>query len=128
LDLYRGQFDFTNFSTQVHDFDPGIHPYPAGLFWTQTGIHLGGINLEEGTAHMSASHLPERDFFNLPNALFRFQTPVSVEASASFDIHWEWARHKFRPSHDVGYVRAAIDVPGQHDVVGEEQSWVQVRL
>jgi hypothetical protein len=88
LDLYRGQYDFTNFTTQVHDFDPGIHPYPAGLFWTQTGIRLGGIDLEEGQAHMSASHLPERDFFNLPNALFRFQVPVSVEASASFDIHW----------------------------------------
>jgi hypothetical protein len=88
LDLYRGQFDFTNFSTQVHDFDPGIHPYPAGLFWTQTGIRLGEIDLEDGEAHMSASHLPERDFFNIPNALLRFQTPVSVEASASFDIHW----------------------------------------
>jgi hypothetical protein len=88
LDLYRGQFDFTNFSTQVHDFDPGIHPYPAGLVWTQTGISLHGIDIEDGRAHMSASNLPEHDFFNIPNALLRFQTPVSVEASASFDIHW----------------------------------------
>jgi hypothetical protein len=88
LDLYRGQYDFVNFKTQVHDFDPGIHPYPAGLFWTQTGISLHDMDIEEGEARMRAEDLPERDFFNLPNALFRFQTPVSIGASVSFDIHW----------------------------------------
>ena len=88
MDLYRGQFDFVNFTTQVHDFDPGIHPYPGGLFWTQTGISLGNVDVGEGEARMRATHLPERDFFNLPNALFRFQSPVSIDASVSFDIHW----------------------------------------
>jgi hypothetical protein len=28
------------------------------------------------------------DYFNIPNAIFRFQTPVSVPATVSFDIHW----------------------------------------
>jgi hypothetical protein len=88
LDLYRGQFDFVNFTTQVHDFDPGIHPYPGGLFWTQTGVDLRNVEVEEGEARMSASHLPEHDFFNLPNALFHLQKPVSIGANVSFDIKW----------------------------------------
>jgi hypothetical protein len=77
-----------NFTTQVHDFDPGIHPYPGGLFWTQTGITLRDVEVEEGEARMSASDLPEHDFFNLPNALFRLKSPASIPASVGFDIHW----------------------------------------
>ena len=88
MDLYRGQYDFTNFSTQVHDFDPGINPYPGGLFWTLPIGAVGPVVLGTGTAHMAASGLAMRDFFNIPNALFRFLTPTSVGASASFDIHW----------------------------------------
>ena len=88
MDLYRGQYDFKNFTTQVHDFDPGIHPYPAGLFWTETGVSVRGVDLEDGEARMSASHLKVSDFFNIPNGLFRFQHPVSVDARTSFDIHW----------------------------------------
>jgi hypothetical protein len=88
LDLYRGQYDFTNFSTQIHDFDPGIHPYPGGLFWTVPNPSLDSINLGRGTAHMAMSDVALNDFFNIPNALFRFQHPVSVGATASFDIHW----------------------------------------
>jgi hypothetical protein len=89
LDLYEGQFDFQNFTTQVHDFDPGITPYPEGLFWT---IALPSssldVNMGAGRAMMTASNLAIRDFLNIPNALFRFQTPVSVPATASFDITW----------------------------------------
>jgi hypothetical protein len=88
LDLYRGRYDFTNFSTQVHDFDPGIHPYPGGLFWTQTGVTVSDIQFGAGRARMMASDLPEIDFGNIPNALFRFQPPVSTDASVTFDIQW----------------------------------------
>jgi hypothetical protein len=105
LDLYRGRFDLQNFTTQVHDFDPGIHPYPGGLFWTvplrsddeggeghsAADEDDGGgvtVDLDEGTARMRAADLHVRDFFNIPNALFRFQTPASVAATVSFDIRW----------------------------------------
>jgi hypothetical protein len=88
LDLYRGRYDFKNFSTQVHDFDPGIHPYPGGLFWTQTGVSVSGIEVGAGRARMSASELPETDFGSIPNALFRFAPPVSTDAAVTFDIHW----------------------------------------
>jgi hypothetical protein len=88
LDLYRGRYDFSGFSTQVHDFDPGIHPYPGGLFWTVPGPTLANVELGTGNARMTMSDLALNDFFNIPNALFRFQTPVSSGASVSFDIHW----------------------------------------
>ena len=73
----------------MHDFDPGIHPYPQGLFWTAP-LPPGGVtvHLGAGTARMAAANLQVRDFFNLPNALFRFQTPASVAATVSFDIRW----------------------------------------
>ncbi len=49
---------------------------------------VGNVELGTGSAHMSASNLALRDFFNIPNALFRFLTPDSVGASCSFDINW----------------------------------------
>ena len=80
----------------MHDFDPGIRPYPHGLFWTVPLPSGGGrgegqgvtVNLGAGTARMTAANLGVRDFFNIPNALFRFQTPASVGATVSFDIRW----------------------------------------
>lgn len=88
MDLYRGQYDFTNFSTQIHDFDADIHPYPDGLFWTLPIGAVRHVDLEEGTARMTGHNLHLKDFFNIPNGLFRFQTPVSVDAKASVDIRW----------------------------------------
>jgi hypothetical protein len=89
LDLYRGQYDFTNFSTQEHDFDPGINPYPGGLFWTVPTAPQEKINLGTGTARLQVSDLELTDFFNIPNALFRNNhDPVSVNAKCSFDVHW----------------------------------------
>jgi hypothetical protein len=46
------------------------------------------VDLEDGKARMTATNLHVRDFFNIPNALFRFQKPVSVAATESFDIRW----------------------------------------
>jgi hypothetical protein len=89
MDLYEGQFDFQSFKTQVHDFDPGISPYPAGLFWTiPLSASSVSINMGAGRAAMAASDLVIRDFFNIPNALFRLQSPASVSATVSFEITW----------------------------------------
>ena len=46
------------------------------------------VDLEDGKARMSAANVRVRDFFNIPNALFHFQNPVSVGATVSFDIRW----------------------------------------
>lgn len=78
-----------NFSTQVHDFDPGITPYPAGLFWTVPLPDAAvDVQVGAGKGRMTASNLAVQDFFDIPNALFRFESPVSVPATCSFDIHW----------------------------------------
>lgn len=86
MDLYRGQYDFKNFSTQIHDFDPGIHPYPGGLFWTVPTSPVGHVELGTGRANMAVNNLAVTDFGSIPNALFHFAP--SVDASCSFDIHW----------------------------------------
>jgi hypothetical protein len=66
------------------------------LFWTvplrsgREDEDQGGVrvDLDDGTARMRAKNLHVRDFFNIPNALFRFQSPASVGATVSFDIRW----------------------------------------
>ena len=46
------------------------------------------VDLDAGKARMTAEDLRVRDFFTIPNALFRFQSPASVRATVSFDIRW----------------------------------------
>jgi hypothetical protein len=74
----------------VHDFDPGIQQYPNGLFWTvalpSDGVE--DVDVDRGQAEMHAGDLEVRDFFNIPNALFHLQTPVSKAATISFNIDW----------------------------------------
>jgi len=46
------------------------------------------VALGSGKAQMSMSNLGLQDYFSIPNALLRFQNPVSVGASCSFDLEW----------------------------------------
>jgi hypothetical protein len=46
------------------------------------------VDLQDGKAQMTAENLRSRDFFNIPNALFHTQNPVSVGATVSFNIRW----------------------------------------
>jgi len=59
------------------------------LFWTDA-LRDEGVraDVKEGKARMMARHLRVRDFFNGPNALLRFQDPVSIGATVSFDFRW----------------------------------------
>lgn len=74
----------------MHDFDPGITPYPAGLFWTVPLLAPDAVQVQfgAGKARMAATGLAVQDFFDIPNALFRFESPVSVPATCGFDIRW----------------------------------------
>ena len=76
-----------NFSTQVHDFDPGIFPYPDGLFWT-VAIPDEAVSVQPGAgrARYRMTNMRMPDYFNIPNALFRFLDPVSQPSTVSFDI------------------------------------------
>ena len=38
---------------------------------------------------MTVTNLALADFFDIPNALFRFEDPLSVPATCSFDIRWQ---------------------------------------
>lgn len=46
------------------------------------------MNFGAGKAQMMATNLPVTDYFDIPNALFRFEIPVSSPAMCSFDITW----------------------------------------
>jgi len=37
---------------------------------------------------MTAANLAVKDYFDIPNALFRFEDPVVTDATCSFDIRW----------------------------------------
>jgi hypothetical protein len=78
-----------NFSTQVSDFDPGITPYPDGLFWT-VPLPIKNVEVEMGAgkASLKATDLAVSDYFSIPNALLRFLHPASLPATCSFDIRW----------------------------------------
>jgi len=47
-----------------------------------------GVDVQYGAgkARMTATNLSLLDYFNIPNAFFRFEDPV--DATCSFDIHW----------------------------------------
>ncbi|HEY1368599.1 MAG TPA: hypothetical protein VGF23_15870 [Gaiellaceae bacterium] len=46
------------------------------------------VNFGAGKAQLTATDLAVEDFFDIPNALFRFEDPVSVPSTCSFDISW----------------------------------------
>jgi hypothetical protein len=73
-------------TSQIHDFNPGIHPFPDGLFWTLaiSSEHVSA-DVEEGTASYSLSNVKLRDFTSLPNSLGGGN---SVPARASFKVRW----------------------------------------
>jgi hypothetical protein len=72
---------------QIHEFDPGIHPYPSGLFWT---VPLDSSSVRADLGHGMASYhvtdLALRDFGTLANAFFN---APSTPATVSFDLQWQ---------------------------------------
>src|SRR5260370_6365839 len=82
-----------NFTTQIHDFDPGFGR-PVGnhlgrTFWTvavpENDVH---VNFAAGTAEMHVHNLALRDYGNIPTALGpNFRTAFDP-ATVSFDVVW----------------------------------------
>jgi hypothetical protein len=84
--VFVGVPDFTNFSNQIHDYNPGIHPFPDGLFWI-TAIPPQSVdaNLGRGTASYRVTDLAMGDYISIPNSLSNGSfTPAVV----SFDVEW----------------------------------------
>jgi histone acetyltransferase (RNA polymerase elongator complex component) len=74
-------------SNQIHDFNPGVHPFPHGLFWT-AAIPPGSvqIDLDAKTASLDLSHTKIDDYGNVVRAL----TKDSEIASATIDVELRW--------------------------------------
>jgi hypothetical protein len=71
---------------QVDDLNPGITPFPSGLFWT-TRLPADSVfaNPGAGTAVMEAHNIPVQDFGDFNNALSgNSGTPATV----SFKVQW----------------------------------------
>jgi len=73
-------------SNQIHDFNPGIDPFPDGLFWTiRIPDDAVASNLGRGTGSYRLSGLHLEDYGSLPNAL---SDGPSVPATVTFDVEW----------------------------------------
>jgi hypothetical protein len=75
---------------QVHDFNPGIEPFPGGVFWTKRiESNQGHVDLEdgedEGEARLNVTDMALEDYHDLVNALMDGH---SQEASVAFDVRW----------------------------------------
>ena len=72
---------------------------------------------DAGKAHMSATNLALFDFFNIPNALFRFMSPASVPATCGFDIRWS------RPVTSPGPVTSPSGSTGELVLCKANMTW-----
>jgi hypothetical protein len=74
--------------TQIHDFNPGVHPFPTGLFWTMP-IPPGSVqvDLDGKTASLDLSHRKIDDYGTVVRAL----TLDSEIASAVIDVELRWS-------------------------------------
>jgi hypothetical protein len=66
--------------------NPGINPYPAGLFWTIQIPHQSVLaDPRAGNAIYKVSHLDIQDFGNFDNS---FSGQPGIPATVSFEVHW----------------------------------------
>jgi hypothetical protein len=78
---------------QIHDFNPGVNPYPQGLFWTVTVPDASvQVDLTTGTASFRISDMAIMDFTTLANALAGHP---GVPATVSFDMEWSGVLSKY---------------------------------
>ena len=93
MDIFQGQFDFDNFTTQIHDFDPGfgrpVNAHGDRVFWTvaipedDVEVHFGA-----GRAEMEVNNLGLRDYTSIPQALGPVETTPFDRATVSFHVVW----------------------------------------
>jgi hypothetical protein len=92
---------------QLHDFNPGINPFPNGLVWivTLSPSNLQ-VDLDAGTAQLRVQNLAIEDYTTLTNALTSDPPPIpEIEATVSFDVHWSGVitrAHRNNPTEGFG--------------------------
>ncbi len=72
---------------QIHDFNPGVNPFPTGLFWTMA-IPPGSVKVDLAgkTASLDLSHAKIDDYGNVVRAL----TIDKEIAHGSVDVELSW--------------------------------------
>jgi hypothetical protein len=75
-------------SNQIHDFNPGVNPFPGGLFWTMA-IPPGSVqvDLNAKTASLDLSHRKIDDYGTVVRAL----VSDNELASATIDLELSWS-------------------------------------
>jgi hypothetical protein len=83
--LYQGQFDFVNYTTQIHDFDPSFSP--TGAFWTMRLPDDNPliVDFDNGEATLIAD-LDVLDYTKIPNAL---ALGPAVPANVTYELRWK---------------------------------------
>src|SRR5262245_4261762 len=72
--------------TQIHDFNPGINPYPLGLFWTiRFPPQIVQANPGAGKAIYKADNVQVEDYHSIDNAL---GGGTGDPAIVSFEVRW----------------------------------------
>jgi hypothetical protein len=86
LDLYQGQYDFTGFTTNVHDFHAPLGISPSGVLWTMPLPRDNPllINFDAAEATLIAD-LDLLDYGTFPNAL---ALGAGVPADITFEVRW----------------------------------------
>ena len=74
---------------QLNDFNPGINPYPAGLFWT-IPLHPQSVvaNPGAGSAIYKAQNLQIEDYGDLNSAFSGWWLPNSEPKSCDHGPDW----------------------------------------
>jgi len=72
---------------QIDDLNPGINPYPDGLFWTMR-IPDDSVRVEpgEGSAVYKVANLPVADFGDIESS---FNGASGTPAIVSFEVRWD---------------------------------------
>lgn len=75
-------------TNQVHDFNPGVHPFPTGLFWTvRIPTHSVEFDFEEASASLELSNFEIDDYHDVVNALVNDKEV----ATGHVDVELQWS-------------------------------------
>lgn len=75
-------------TNQVHDFNPGVHPFPTGLFWTvRIPMHSVEFDFEEASASLELSNFEIDDYHDVVNALVNDKEV----ATGHVDVELQWS-------------------------------------
>jgi hypothetical protein len=92
LDLYQGQYDFTGFTTNVHDFHAPLGFSPSGVLWTMPLPDDNPLllNFDAGVAAEATmiGDLDLLDYGTFPNALALGALGAPVPTDVSFEMRW----------------------------------------